>query len=165
MERLYSTLPPVELLWHLFDYKPLTGELVRRVSINNRTRVGSIVGSLRRDGYYNLFINNKCYLRHRVIYCWLTGKDPGTLIVDHRNRIPGEDTPWNLRAVTCEQSSWNTKGVSVEQRKNGRWSARICLRRKRYNLGTFDTRKEAENAYRAAAVKLHGQYACLALRS
>ena len=91
----------------------------------------------------------------------MTGKDPGNLIVDHRNRVAGQDLPWNLRLVTPEQSSWNTKGVSVERRKSGRWAARICVKRKRYFLGTFDTREQAETAYKTAALRFHGEYACV----
>ena len=64
MGLVYSPLPPAELLWRLFDYKPLTGELIRRVSINSRARAGSTAGTVRYDGYYVLSVNNKLYLRH-----------------------------------------------------------------------------------------------------
>lgn len=160
MRLVYSPLPPAPLLWELFDYKPLTGDLVRRTHVNRLCPVGSSVGTRRHDGYYVLSIDNRLYLRHRVIYCWLYGVDPSERIVDHKNRVKGDDLAWNLRAVTCAQSSWNTKGISIERRKNGRWSARISAHRKRHSLGTFDTREEAEAAYRQAAVRLHGEYAC-----
>jgi hypothetical protein len=49
------------------------------------------------------------------------------------------------------------KGV---RRDRGRFRAEISIDRKRTNIGTFDTPEEAADAYRAAAIEHHGEFAC-----
>lgn len=43
--------------------------------------------------------------------------------------------------------------------KTKKWRARIGLNGERISLGLFSTREEAHAAYRAAAERLHGEFA------
>jgi hypothetical protein len=89
---------------------------------------------------------------------------PGYL-VDHEDRNRLNNRRKNLRECTHSQNSRNTskseickrtgnpvsskfKGVS---RRGDRWRSTICIAGKRMHLGTFDTEKEAAEAY----LKIH----------
>jgi len=68
--------------------------------------------------------------------------------IDHINRIRNDNRISNLRSATQQQNLFNktdTKGYT--KRKSGRFTASIMLNRKTINLGTYDTEKEAHQAY------------------
>jgi hypothetical protein len=54
----------------------------------------------------------------------------------------------NCRWVNRSVQSLNTRGKGVDQRPNGRWRAKICVHRKQYCLGTFDTEEESRDRYK-----------------
>lgn len=60
-----------------------------------------------------------------------------------------------------KNSSTGIKGVYYVKKKN-RWRAEIKADGVRYELGTFRNPDDAAAAYRAAALKYHGQFARLA---
>lgn len=74
----------------------------------------------------------------------------------------------NLRIATDIENRWNTlkrctnhsgfKGVSYDKRAN-KWRARITVRGKEIWLGYFDTKEEAHEAYKAAAIEHFGEFA------
>lgn len=74
-----------ELLNQLFDYSPVTGQLTRKVSVNNKTREGDLVGWVDKSGYRKTIINSKSYLVHRVVFLMLHGYLPS--YIDHVNGI------------------------------------------------------------------------------
>lgn len=84
-------------------------------------------------------------------------------VVDHRNGNGLDNRRKNLRPATCQQNSWNAriskrnssgfKGVNYDIRR-GKWMARISDR----FLGRFDTAEEAGAAYRAEAIRCHGEF-------
>ena len=91
---------------------------------------------------------------------------------DHINHDTLDHRRCNLRIVTSSQSNQNKrmyrnntsgfKGVSfyVPMQK---WLARIKSDGRSYHLGYFYTREEAAAAYRKAADRLHGEFACYGL--
>jgi len=86
---------------------------------------------------------------------------------DHRNNCRQDNRRDNLRIATqtentrnrllCHSSS-GLKGASWHSRDR-KWLARICVNNKNIHLGRFDTAEAAHDAYKAAAAKLHGEFA------
>jgi hypothetical protein len=136
MAKAYKPLPAAEELWDLFDYKPLTGQLVRRRT-QGRMKAGEIAGAITANGYLKVAVNNKQYYVHRLVY----------------NRF------WNLRTCTRTENNFNRKAIGYV-RVGKRYYARICVgNRQVVSLGGYATPQEAEAAYKKAALELHGEFA------
>jgi hypothetical protein len=105
----------------------------------------------------------KLSLMHRVIL----GLSPGQF-ADHIDGDGLNNQRSNLRVATRDQNRRNTglmksnrsgfKGVYFKPRI-GKWIASIKDGRTKH-LGCFSTPEEAAKAYDAAALKLHGEFAC-----
>jgi hypothetical protein len=101
---------------------------------------------------------------HRVIM-----RTPNDLVVDHINHIGFDNRKMNLRNCTQAQNLHNMRAVKEGTSlykgvcfiKNNRWAARIRVNYKRLYLGEFKTQNEAALAYNAAAIKHHGEFACV----
>lgn len=108
-------------------------------------------------------------LMHRLIYERAFEKLPNGFHADHRNRQPLDNRISNLRKATNQENCFNTgkhsnntsgyKGVYWHRRKNC-WFGKITKDRKQYMLGYFVDPKEAHDAYKRAALQLHGEFAC-----
>lgn len=167
MAQVYNPLPAAEELWDLFDYKPLTGELIWKVRVSQGTKVGATAGSAHIQGYRVTRIKTKLYMVHRVIWTWLHGTDPGQLQVDHIDGNRCNNTPGNLRLATHQQNALNSKtrahnisGVKgAKLTPSGKYQARIRLHGTTHYLGTYETAEEAGEAYKKAALGLHGEFA------
>ena len=129
------------------------------------------VGSLNDKGYITITtrINNTTtkHLAHRLIFLMHHGRLPNVL--DHINGIRTDNRIDNLREATRAQNSYNTrarggssslKGVTWHSR-NKKWAAQIGFQRKMIHLGYFDCQEDAHEAYKAAALRLHGEFARL----
>lgn len=113
----------------------------------------------------NKKINGKVryYSMHRVIMGAESGDE-----VDHINGNTLDNRRENLRLVSRSQNNMNKrkqsnnksgyKGV-YQNKTSGRWVAQIIVRKKKYNLGAYATPEEAHEAYKAAALELHGEFA------
>ncbi len=93
-------------------------------------------------------------------------------IVDHVNSDGLDNRRSNLRICTkCEnnrhrrksiirRTASQYKGVTWHKR-NQKWMATIRKDRKIYHLGYFEIEIEAAKTYNEAAIKYHGDFACL----
>ena len=162
-----TPLPSQARLKELLDYDPLTGGLVWRVRIANKT-AGSPAGRRKPEGYLTIGIDSKQYQAHRIIWAWVTGEDPGLADIDHADLDPSNNCWDNLRLATktgnmCNREGWSKKGLPKGVGTNRkRFSAQIRVNRVQYYLGTYDTPEEAHQAYCKAATELHQEFACLA---
>lgn len=116
-------LPSAATIWELFDYRPLTGDLVRKPETlhpcaRRRPRANN-------TAYRNTKVDGVYLKAHRVVWKWLTGQDPEGEI-DHINRNGRDNRPWNLRVVTSKEQNLNRRpwGKGYKQ-KGSRWMVNV----------------------------------------
>ena len=152
-------LPPCSLLWEHFEYAPLTGLLYWKKPRSNRLKAGDPAGNKNTNsGYYSVGLG-KLYLSHRLIYKWVTGKEPAG-IIEHMDDDGFNNRFWNLVDSTFRRNS--TTSVILRNGKikgcylnpDGTYSAQIYIDGKHYTLGDFDTQGEATKAYESAVRRL-----------
>lgn len=147
-------LPSLKYLSECFDYVKSTGALTWRVrpishfpderawKIWNTRYSGTSVGSRRKNDYMHVKLLDSYWFLHRIIWKLVTGKDPGSMEVDHRNLIKTDNRWKNLRLASRMQNAANIPGSSSLgknlHRSFGKIEARIIhdtkLYRKRFPL-------------------------------
>lgn len=150
-------------------YDPDTGEFTWVLS-NRTDKIGKRAGTVLPVGYIQFALCGHKQYAHRLAWLYMTGSWP----VDQLDHINGNksDNRWcNLREATNAQNGANRgaqrnnrtsglKGVFRDRRLRIRpWVSYITRNRENYRLGRFDTAEEAHLAYRAAAARLHGDFA------
>src|ERR1051325_3459488 len=110
--------------------------------------------------------NQRLVSMHRVIM----GLDsqPRTITIDHINGNGLDNRRANLRICKLGENSrnlhraWGKYGIrGVRKDKGGKWRARIRLNYKLFNIGSFDTERDAAIAYAFASKALHGEFGSL----
>lgn len=143
----------------LVQYDKGTGIFRWRVSRWHGTaaRRGENAGSVKRNGYVYLSLDDREYLAHRVAWLYVTGRWPKSQI-DHRDGVRANNRYRNLRDVSGfvnqrnrNRANRNSKtGLLGVVPKRGRFSARMMVNRRIIELGTFDTAEAAHAAYMKA---------------
>lgn len=141
----------------LVTYDHLTGSLTRNAD-------GKDI-SLRRT----VRLNDKYYTIHRLMwFCYYGEWPPPNLLIDHADRNRHNNKITNLRLATHSQNGFNSlypnphavKGITYD-RERQKWRAQIRIGGLKTNLGRFQTKEEAVEAYRQAALEHHGEFVCL----
>jgi hypothetical protein len=159
----------LELLKQILHYNPDTGIWTNLVKRSAKTRIGSVAGSLDKDGYIIIIIKGKHYRSGRLAWFYMTGDWPARK-VDHKDTNPANDKWDNLRLATNSQNGANrrvqtnnfigVKGVYFNSRCRLRpYVAGIGIRGKQRYLGSFSTVEEASEAYQRAAYQIFGEFA------
>ena len=152
----------------IWEYRD--GRLYWRENRGKRTKAGDMAGTITRnksgDKWRRLGHQYKIYEEHRIIFLMHHGYLPEQ--IDHIDGNGINNDIENLRAATRSQNLQNTgkkknnksgfKGVSWHKKSN-KWRAQITSDRKDHYLGLFDTPEAAHEAYKAAATKLHKEFA------
>lgn len=151
------------------DHDLDTGVLCWRIA-PGPVKIGSVFGHRRKDGYIRGSIRNRDYYAHRLAWAHVHGEWP-TFVIDHENHDPSDNRLVNLRPATFGQSLGNTrvrrtglKGAypaHILASGELKWRALISIDRRYTHLGIFDTEEEAHDAYKIAAVKHFGPFACV----
>lgn len=151
----------------LFDYDPISGQLIWKVATSSRNPVGSVSGTLTVRGYRFISIDWNRYLAHRIVWLWNNGTMPSGDI-DHINGDKSDNRLENLRVANRSQNMSNTglrrdnssgyKGVTWHAQSR-KWRALIHVNKKQTHLGLFDTPEKAYAAYCAAAKEVFGEFA------
>ena len=110
-----------------------------------------------------LEIKNSCVLMHNIIL-WC----PKKYEIDHKDGEPLNNQKSNLRICTRSQNQMNKskhkdnisgfKGVRKVKNKE-KWTAQISKDKKIYYLGSFNSPEAASEAFKNAAMEMHGEYA------
>lgn len=118
--------------------------------------------SFRLNKYGYVRSNEQQYL-HRIIM-----NPPDDKVVDHINGNKLDNRKSNLRVCTNQENTMNRgknknnssgyKGVYFNK-QNQKFRAEIWIDRKKKFLGHFDNPEDGHEAYKKAAVKLHGEFA------
>ena len=152
----------------LFEYCE-TGNLIWRVDRGNNKVKGIIAGTLGQNNRIIVYIDNKPYLLHILIWLYHKGYMPHNTI-DHKDCNPLNNKIENLREATLEQQNFNKparknkilpKWVSYHPPKNGRkerYEARVTLNKKTHNLGSFSSAEEAYNVASKFAKEYQGEF-------
>lgn len=159
-------ISPAELR-KLLRYEPETGKLFWKVKPAKRIAIGAEAGTKNALGYLIVGVMGERIRAHRIIWamaheCW----PPDA--IDHINGDPSDNRLDNLRLATLSENQWNRrrqknnragyKGVNKHKLYN-KWSAEIWVYGKKKYLGLFESPELANEAYKAAAEKLHGEFA------
>jgi hypothetical protein len=158
-----------ERLKELLKYDPETG-LFYWLGGQKKTRAGQIAGTIDKDGYIIICVDQRLYRAHRLAWLWTHGEWPNGQI-DHRDRDRANNRISNLRDATKTQNMWNTarhpksstgvKGVQFDQRR-GLYYATIKAGGRKIWLGYHQTIEAAAEARRAATVEHHQEFARVA---
>ena len=108
-------LPSQDCLRELFDYNPETGVLSWKVSRSNRVKVGGEAGRSLPNGYREVRIDLVGYYTHRLVWCWMTGEDPGVMQIDHIDRNKSNNSWVNLRLVDSQLNAINVGLLSINE--------------------------------------------------
>jgi len=112
-------------------------------------------------GYGQFHIGNTKIYAHRYSYALAFGDIPEGEVVDHRCHVHHCVRPSHLRAVTDKQNKENrskAEGVSgvrgvYQDKRTGRWVARVTSNRVKFHVGVFDTLDEAREAVTLARLQ------------
>lgn len=150
-------------LLQLLNYNPETGEFTWAIRVQYR-KIGHPVGGKRRDGYFQIQLDGEKFLQHRLAWFYVHGKMPD-FEIDHEDRDPSNNRIKNLRIATKKQQNGNAKvrsdsvsGIRGVRLLYGKWQARIKLNEKRVTLGRYNSKEEAQDAYRKAALESWKNY-------
>lgn len=144
----------------LFRVEPVSG-LVLWAAPHGRwgnLPAGVPAGCLKK-GYRYIGVQGRNYFGHQIAWLMHHGELPHTTM-DHINGCRDDNRPENLRLASAAQNNQNhhrlsahnssgCRGVSWDSAR-GKWTARISVNGRAKNLGRFDTKEQASEAYRIA---------------
>lgn len=149
-----------ETLKSLLHYDPKTGVFTRGKSKNK-----AALGTKRKDGYMQIFVNGGPHLSHRLAWLYMYGYNSSKYI-DHIDNVKSNNCISNLRECTNSENLQNRispqsnnktskyLGVTFEKQTN-KFRAQICIKGKRINIGRFNTEIEAYQAYLSKKHEIH----------
>jgi hypothetical protein len=117
----------------------------------------------KRTFYAETVVGEKHLSMHQVLL-------PGFKTVDHKDHDGLNNRRSNLRPATTSQNNWNvrktgrktaSKYKGVSRRPSGKYRSCISACNAVTYLGTFTSEEDAAQAYDAAAIRLHGEFAVL----
>lgn len=146
---------PLQRICDFLQYDQQTGHLTWKQARGKGIKSGDKAGCKTVTGYVQVYIDNKPYLAHRLVYALNTGKSIfGD--VDHIDGNRSNNVFSNLREVSKAENAKNriSRGTFPVSTK---WVSGLTVDYKKKHLGTFDTEEQAHEAYLAAKRLYHPQ--------
>lgn len=145
----------------LLVYDPETGFLFWKQWKKGRRKSLLAGAEDKSTGYIRIRLDGKDYGAHRVIWELVTGKPP-MQDIDHVNGVRKDNRWANLREASRSENIRNkevkkTPGV-YPYGKEGKWMARIHLKRKVVHLGVFNSESQAVAARLLAEEKHYQEF-------
>lgn len=138
------------------SYDPENGSLYWTQKASKKTIIGGVAGSVKPTGYICVTFNKKKLFAHRIVWYLHHGYWPSE--IDHIDRNPGNNKIENLREVSSRQNQQNTQrfnfGCYLTQDTN-KWRARLFVEGKKISLGCFNSKEEAQKAYKQKVLELN----------
>jgi hypothetical protein len=144
----------------LFRIDPETGKIHWAVEHGRwgTLPAGTLAGCLRK-GYRYIGIDGRNYFGHQIAWLIEYGTWP-VMRLDHINGDRDDNRPANLRLATTAENNQNQHGLPAHNTSGERgvswdgsrdkWTAHISVDGKPKNLGRFDSKDQAAEAYREA---------------
>lgn len=154
---LMARLPSLDEAVACVSYDPETGLFHRKHGLGG-IAAGAVSGTVNSHGYVQLRINWRLVKAHRLAWFMTHGYWPTE--IDHINGIRTDNRLSNLRESDKRRNGQNMRChregrlPGTCKAPSGRWSAQLTIGRKRKHIGTFDTEREAHDAYMAECRKL-----------
>lgn len=174
----FNELPSQEYLKECLDYDEITGNFTWKLRPEhhfktygtfkqvNTQRAYKKAGFISESGYLMIGVDRIHYRAHRLAWKIITGNDP-LFEIDHYDLNRSNCAFSNLREAERKQNARNRihyknnklgiKGVSFNK-KYKKFQVEIMKDRVKYNLGYYDNKEDAGNAYSTACKKLHGNF-------
>jgi hypothetical protein len=131
------------------------GTILRFLKQTKKWRI--VKGRKNTHGYFQIQIDKKFYMHHRVIshaFGILDLHSP--LFIDHIDRNKINNNISNFRVVTTQQNAFNRNAKGYYFNKlSKKWLAQIKLDGKLMSIGLFDKEEEAHQAYLEAKEIYH----------
>ena len=136
----------------MFDYAD--GQLIRRVDVSN-AKAGESAGYRMAKGYFCIRVDGVQLLRHRLVWIWHYGADPGCTL-DHVNNVKGDDRIENLQQLShrdnvlksCERRDL-PPNVHHSGRSNKPYVGKFWYQGRSFEAGRHRTVEEAVAAVEA----------------
>ncbi len=139
------------------SYDPITGLFTNR-------KTGKIIGYNHNFGYISISFQNNEYLAHRLAWYYMRAEWPKEEI-DHIDTNKKNNAWSNLRESTYTQNKFNRPvqpnnklGIKGVRAKRNKFQARIRVGGHEISLGVYNTRDEAANAYKNAALNVQKEF-------
>ena len=145
-------LPAIDILRAKFAYDPESGVVWNKLQ-------GRRAGTVTKQGYRKIKIDDSQYQEHRIIWMLVTGDDPGELTIDHINRISTDNRWDNLRICTIQDNKMNGSGRGIYfDKRRGNWSAKLKHQGKLLHIGTHRCPLIARVMFEEASRSYRGEY-------
>ena len=166
-----------ELVRELLDYDPEAGVLTWRPRPQemfegrpewvwkgwNARFAGKVAGSVKKSGYVYVALVETMVSAHRLAFAHYHGHWPNG-DVDHINRVKGDNRISNLRDVDRSVNNHNRRLAGKNSKSGvlgvwwaenmGKWVTQIRVNGKKKHIGSFDSQREAHEAYLEAKSRM-----------
>lgn len=113
---------------------------------NGAIKSGSVAGSFDSDGYGQIFIKDRLYKIHRIIYCLFMEKDlDSKLLIDHIDRNKSNNNVLNLRLTNHSCNARNIDWGVVKPTNTGERA--ISLRDNTYRVLWMGENRQKEKSF------------------
>ena len=165
-------LPPLQELARCYRVNTDCPSGLERIGSPTR-KSGALgpTGGIGSDGYWRVTHRGSSYRIHRIIWALMNGRDPGELVVDHKDGDPLNNAPDNLRACTDSENLQNKKspgrrmgeavsvGLPKGVRRQGDSYVFSIMVRGELHVTELANLKAARHYARQVRDQLHGEFA------